>query len=91
MPPADQLPDRIAADYLRLLDQQAIQDGAHGRDEREVERVVMLAVRRADVTDLNDTARQRLLADGRLRGSAPRRRRAGVCTVAPWALWQVMA
>ena len=59
--PADQIPDRIVADYLHLLDQPGDME-----DVGEVERVVMLAVRRADVTDLNHTARARLLADGRL-------------------------
>lgn len=60
--PADQLPERIVADYLRLMD---TNNSAEDADE-SVDRVVMLAVRRADVTDLNDTTRQRLLADGRL-------------------------
>ncbi|MGH8895028.1 MAG: ATP-dependent DNA helicase, partial [Actinomycetes bacterium] len=63
--PADQLPDRIVADYLRLLDQ-STQDGDEQRDDRGAQRVVMLAVRRADVTELNDATRQRLFADGRL-------------------------
>lgn len=58
--PADQLPDRIVADYRRL-------PGADQSDgDADAGRVVMLGVRRADVTDLNDTTRQRLLADGRL-------------------------
>ena len=59
--PADQLPDRVVNDYLRLIDEPAPDAGTG-----DVEGVVMLAVRRADVTDLNDTARSRLLAAGRL-------------------------
>lgn len=58
--PADQLPDRIVADYLRLRD-----PSGQGTGDAN-ERVVMLAVRRADVTDLNDTTRERLLEQGRL-------------------------
>jgi conjugative relaxase-like TrwC/TraI family protein len=60
--PADQLPDRIVDDYLRLTDRQRAQDepGASG------EQVVMLAARRADVADLNATTRARLLDAGRL-------------------------
>ncbi|MEO7981479.1 MAG: AAA family ATPase, partial [Sporichthyaceae bacterium] len=61
--PADQLPDRIVEDYLRLRDEPMATDTA--RDEAG-ERVVMLAVRRSDVTKLNATARRRLLEDGRL-------------------------
>lgn len=59
--PADQLPDRIVADYLRLRD-----PPGPGTDDAKTERVVMLAVRRTDVTDLNDTTRERLLDQGRL-------------------------
>ncbi|MBA2768921.1 MAG: AAA family ATPase, partial [Sporichthyaceae bacterium] len=62
--PADQLPDRVVNDYLRLINEPGPADQA--RRGEPFERVVMLAVRRADVTDLNDTARARLLAAGRL-------------------------
>ena len=61
--PAEQLPDRVVDDYLRLLNEN---ESGEGGGDRAVERVVMLAVRRADVTDLNQTARDRLLAAGRL-------------------------
>jgi ATP-dependent exoDNAse (exonuclease V) alpha subunit len=75
--PADQLPDRIVDHYLRLLNQARPPDGdggdaadgggdAGGVGGDGAERVVMLAVRRADVADLNDVTRDRLLADGRL-------------------------
>jgi conjugative relaxase-like TrwC/TraI family protein len=57
----DRLADRVVDDYLRLLDDNR-QNNAGG----SIEGVVMLAVRRADVTDLNDTTRARLLAAGRL-------------------------
>ncbi|HEX4812219.1 MAG TPA: MobF family relaxase [Nonomuraea sp.] len=78
--PADQLPERIVGDYLRLLG-----DGEQPDGDADAGRVVMLAVRRADVTDLNDATRARLLADGRLgpdavtagQGDAQREYRAG--------------
>jgi len=50
-----ELPDRIVTDYLKLRDR-----------ADHPEQVVMLAVRRIDVTLLNDLTRQRLLAGGRL-------------------------
>ncbi len=60
--PADQLPDRIVDDYLRHVDEvQASQP-----DGEASERVVMLAVRRDDVTELNATTRDRLVQQGRL-------------------------
>ena len=62
--PADQLADRVVDDYLRLLAESA--SNGHETGAGSGERVVMLAVRRADVTDLNDTTRARLLADGLL-------------------------
>jgi conjugative relaxase-like TrwC/TraI family protein len=59
--PAEQLPDRIVDDYLRHVDAAAsAQTGDPG------ERVVMLAVRRDDVAELNATTRDRLLEQGRL-------------------------
>ncbi len=61
--PPDQLPDRIVEDYLRLRDEPMATDTAR---DKAAERVVMLAVRRGDVAKLNDTARRRLLEDGRL-------------------------
>jgi AAA domain/TrwC relaxase len=60
--PADQLVARVVDDYLRLTDQQRRQ----GEREAPGEQVVMLAARRADVADLNDTTRARLLDAGRL-------------------------
>lgn len=60
--PADQLADRIVEDYLRLLDQ----PGPDAGDGDGLEPVVMLAVRRTDVTDLNDTTRSRLLETDQL-------------------------
>jgi conjugative relaxase-like TrwC/TraI family protein len=60
--PANQLADRIVDDYLRRTDLQRAQ-GATGPPGQQV---VMLAARRADVADLNDTARVRLLDAGRL-------------------------
>jgi len=62
--PADRLPDRVVEDYLRLIAENGPADEA-SRGE-PFERVVMLAVRRADVTYLNDTTRARLLENGRL-------------------------
>ena len=62
--PADQLADRVVDDYLRLLAESESNGQENGAGSGD--RVVMLAVRRADVTDLNDTTRARLLADGRL-------------------------
>jgi ATP-dependent exoDNAse (exonuclease V) alpha subunit len=59
---ADQLPDRIVGDYLRLLAQQPEQRP----NASSTERVVMLAVRRADVTELNVTTRELLLGNGQL-------------------------
>jgi ATP-dependent exoDNAse (exonuclease V) alpha subunit len=64
--PADQLADRVVDDYLYHLQTPppaATADPESGTDPR---RVVMLAVRRRDVTRLNDTARDRLLAADRL-------------------------
>ncbi len=63
--PADQLADRVVDDYLHHLQTPATAATAEasGTGPR---RVVMLAVRRTDVTRLNDTARDRLLAAGRL-------------------------
>ncbi|MCY7344274.1 MAG: relaxase domain-containing protein, partial [Pseudonocardia sp.] len=62
--PADRLADRVVNDYLRLIDEPG--PAAQARRGEPFERVVMLGVRRADVTDLNDTTRERLLAAGRL-------------------------
>jgi ATP-dependent exoDNAse (exonuclease V) alpha subunit len=59
---ADQLPDRIAGDYLRLRAEKE----SVGRSAGFVEPVAMLAVRRTHVTELNDTTRARLLEAGRL-------------------------
>ncbi len=82
--PADQLADRVVDDYLHHLQTPATAATGEksGTDSR---RVVMLAVRRRDVVDLNDTARDRLLAAGRLgpdpvttgHGDAAREYRAG--------------
>ena len=58
----NELPERIVNDYLRLLDQQR----AQGEEATPTEQVVMLATRRADVADLNDVTRARLLETGRL-------------------------
>jgi hypothetical protein len=60
--PADQLADRVVDDYMRMTANR----GDDLRREGDVDRVVMLAVRRADVADLNDTTRARLLATDRL-------------------------
>ncbi|MBA2768848.1 MAG: hypothetical protein H0U35_06915 [Sporichthyaceae bacterium] len=60
----DRLADRVVEDYLRLIAEPGPADEASRAEP--FERVVMLAVRRADVTDLNDTARARLLESGRL-------------------------
>ena len=60
--PADQLPNRIVDDYLDHLD--TAETTQRGGDPGE--RVVMLAVRRDDVTELNATTRDRLLEQGRL-------------------------
>lgn len=64
--PTDQLPDRIVDHYLRHLDRAGQDDRDGDVEPADAERVVMLAVRRADVTHLNDTTRHRLLATGRL-------------------------
>jgi conjugative relaxase-like TrwC/TraI family protein len=79
--PADQLAERVVQDYLHHLDDLGESEAA----DPESRRVVMLAVRRTDVTLLNDTARDRLLAAGRLgpdpvtagHGDAAREFRAG--------------
>lgn len=60
--PPDQLADRVVDDYLHHLDDMGESEAA----DPESRRVVMLEVRRRDVADLNDTARARLLAAGRL-------------------------
>jgi hypothetical protein len=60
--PADQLADRVVDDYMPMTADR----GDDSRHEGDVDRVVMLAVRRADVADLNDTTRVRLLDSGRL-------------------------
>ena len=73
--------DRVADDYLRITANR-VNDAAGDGD---VVGWVMLAVRRADVTDLNDTTRGRLLGAGRLgpdpatvgRGDRRREYRAG--------------
>jgi conjugative relaxase-like TrwC/TraI family protein len=81
--PGDRLPDRVVADYLRLrgdTDSRPQDDSA-----RWGERVIMVALRRSDVTELNDTTRDRLLEAGGLgpeavtagRGSRAREYRAG--------------
>ena len=62
--PADRLADRVVDDYLHLLAES--QSNSQGTGPGSGDRVVMLAVRRADVTDLNDTTRARLLESGRL-------------------------
>jgi len=61
---ADRLVERLVDDYLRHLDAVTADRAA------PAERVVMLAVRRSDVADLNNAVRQRLIADGRLGGRA---------------------
>jgi ATP-dependent exoDNAse (exonuclease V) alpha subunit len=79
--PADRLADRVVDDYLHHLDDTGDPKAA----DHESRRVVMLAVRRRDVTLLNDTTRDRLLAAGRLgpdpvtagHGDAAREYRAG--------------
>jgi len=58
--PADRLAEQLVDDYLRHLDAVTADRAA------PTERVVMLAVRRSDVADLNDAVRQRLIADARL-------------------------
>ena len=63
--PADQLAQLVVDDYLHHLD--TLDSTATGeKSGTGPRRVVMLAVRRRDVTRLNDTARERLLAAGRL-------------------------
>jgi ATP-dependent exoDNAse (exonuclease V) alpha subunit len=59
--PADRLVEQLVDDYLRHLDQPT-----PDRPVASGDRVVMLAVRRSDVAELNDAVRQRLIADGRL-------------------------
>jgi ATP-dependent exoDNAse (exonuclease V) alpha subunit len=66
--PADQLADRVVDDYLRLLAES--ESNSQEKGTWSGDRVVMLAVRRADVTDLNDTARARLLDTGQLGAEA---------------------
>jgi ATP-dependent exoDNAse (exonuclease V) alpha subunit len=59
--PAGRLADELVDDYMRHI------DAAPGDlAAAEKKRVVILAVRRVDVADLNDAVRQRLIADGRL-------------------------
>ena len=67
-PPADELPGRIVDDYLRLTDRPRSADRVAGRDR---DAVVMLAVRRVDVTVLNDA---RARPAGRRRPARPGRR-----------------
>jgi len=86
--PADQLAQRVVDDYLHHLgdagDREATDSGPQP-DQPDQQRVLMLAVRRRDVVDLNDAARARLLAAGRLgpdpvtagHGDAAREYRAG--------------
>ena len=62
--PADELAERVVDDYLRHVDQR--ESGARGEGDASADRVVMLALRRADVTALNDATRARLLESGRL-------------------------
>jgi ATP-dependent exoDNAse (exonuclease V) alpha subunit len=80
--PGDQLPDRVVEDYLGLLGH----TGSRPVDSSAVgERVVMVAIRRCDVTELNEITRDRLLEAGRLgpdavtagRGARAREYRAG--------------
>jgi len=81
--PGDQLPDRVVADYLRLRGDTDSSPQDH--NARWGERVIMVALRRSDVTELNDTARDRLLEAGGLgpeavtagRGARAREYRAG--------------
>jgi conjugative relaxase-like TrwC/TraI family protein len=81
--PGDQLPDRVVADYLRLRGD--TDSRPQDNNARWGERVIMVALRRSDVTELNDTARARLLEAGRLgpeavtagRGARAREYRAG--------------
>jgi AAA domain/TrwC relaxase len=82
--PADQLADRVVTDYLHHLQtpDSAATEEKSGTGPR---RVVMLAVRRRDVVDLNDITRARLIATRRLgadavtagHGDAAREYRAG--------------
>ena len=79
--PDDQLAECVVDDYLHHIDDVGESEAA----DPESRRVLMLAVRRTDVTLLNDTARARLLAAGRLgpdpvtagHGDAAREYRAG--------------
>jgi ATP-dependent exoDNAse (exonuclease V) alpha subunit len=58
--PGDRIVEQLVDDYLHHV------DTATGDRAAPAERVVMLAVRRSDVADLNEAVRQRLIADGRL-------------------------
>ena len=64
--PADRLAEQVVQDYLAHL-VTADQQHRPGQPVAPAsERVVMLAVRKVDVTELNDTTRRALLAAGRL-------------------------
>jgi len=62
--PATELAERVVDDYLRHVGQS--DSLARGEGDGSANGVVMLAVRRADVADLNDATRARLLESGRL-------------------------
>lgn len=62
--PGDELAVRVVDDYLRHVGRS--DSVARGEGDGSANGVVMLAVRRADVTDLNDATRARLLESGRL-------------------------
>jgi ATP-dependent exoDNAse (exonuclease V) alpha subunit len=64
--PADQLADRVVDDYLHHIQTPVAAATADPESGTGPRRVVMLAVRRTDVTRLNDTGRDRLLAAGLL-------------------------
>jgi conjugative relaxase-like TrwC/TraI family protein len=80
--PADDLPGLLVRDYLRLTEARSTDPGS----DRNA--VVMLAVRRVDVTVLNDAVRERLVDAGRLgpRPSSPvRGSRRGSTGPATWS------
>jgi conjugative relaxase-like TrwC/TraI family protein len=64
--PPDQLADRVVDDYLHHLQTPVASATADPESGTGPRQVVMLAVRRRDVTLLNDIVRDRLLAAGRL-------------------------
>ena len=68
--PADRLADQVVRDYLRHLDTDDQHSGPASTVAPASERVVMLAVRKVDVAELNDTTRARC---SRPAGSAPTR------------------